>query len=138
MVGGRTDDRHGAPLRLEGEVHLAGPIEYKREGTYMTGLPVNLGKVGVVKSNGVLVVLTEHRVMPFDTNHLRILGIEPEQQKIVVVKSAIAWRAPFSEMASRAIYVDTPGICASNLRQYSYRHGASALYPLNEDAQWPV
>ena len=41
----------------------------------------------------VTLVLMEHKTMPFDAEQLRSLGIEPSEQKIIVVKSAIAWQA---------------------------------------------
>lgn len=136
-VGGKSDDQHGPPVALDGTIEFAAPVEYRRESTYMTGLPVDLGQVAIVRSGDLRVVLTEQRVMPFDSNHLRVLGIVPEEQKIIVVKSAIAWRAAFGAIAARHIDVDTPGICASNLANFDYTAGGAALFPLDPEARWP-
>lgn len=136
MVGGKADRMHGSPVKLEGKVEFVGPVEYQRESTYMTGQLIRLGNAAVVNATGVRVVLTEERVMPFDSTHLRIVGIEPEDQDIIVVKSAIAWRAAFGDIAARELYVDTPGICASNLKRFSYSHRPSKLYPLEVDFEW--
>ena len=68
-----------------------------------------MGLCAVVEAGGVEMVLTSQRVMPFDAEHLTAVGIEPAERRIVVVKSAIAWRAGFGEVAAQAIGVDTPG-----------------------------
>ena len=103
----------------------------------MTGQTVRLGTVAVVEAGGVRVVLTEEPVMPWDTTHLRAVGIEPERQHIIVVKSLIAWQSAFASMAASHLMLDTPGICAVDLMRFSYTHGGTKLFPLDQDAAWP-
>ncbi|MFQ5974086.1 MAG: M81 family metallopeptidase [Alphaproteobacteria bacterium] len=135
-VGGKTDERHGAPVRLEGRIEFLGDVEYLRDGSYMTGQKVRLGKVAVVDAAGVRVVLTEGRVMPFDTGHLRAAGITPEQQDLIVVKSPVAWRAAFGDMAAAHHVLDTPGICSLDLTTFRYTRRPAGLFPLDPDAAW--
>ena len=137
MVGGATDDRHGPPAELDGIIELAEPVEYRRRSSYMTGQLVRLGAVAVVNADGVRVVLTERRAMPFDADHLTVLGIEPAVQQVLVCKSAIGWRAAFGEVAKAHIFVDTPGICASDLRQFAFTQAQAAMFPLDQQAAWP-
>jgi microcystin degradation protein MlrC len=138
LVGGRIDDRHGPPVDLDGVIEFARTIEYRRGSSYMTGQLVRLGEVAIVNAGGVRIVLTEQRVMPFDADHLTVLGIEPAVQKILVCKSAIGWRAAFGDVAKAHIFVDTPGICASDLRQLGCSHGQQDMFPLNPEAAWPA
>ena len=135
-VGGKVDDQHGPPVAIEGIIEFARPVTYTRRGSYMTGQTVDLGQVAIVNSGGVKVVLTERRALPFDSDHLWVLGIVPEDERILVAKSATAWRAAFGDIARHHVYVDTPGICASNLAQYSYTQGPEGYFPLNPDATW--
>jgi microcystin degradation protein MlrC len=135
-VGG-SDHRHGPPFELAATIERAGPVEYRRRSSYMTGQQVRLGQVAVIQAGGVRVVLTEQRAMPFDADHLRVVGVRPEAQRILVCKSAIGWQAAFGEIATRHIFVDTPGICPSDLRRLAYRNGAAACFPLDPDATWP-
>lgn len=118
-------------------IELARSVEYRRQSSYMTGQLVRLGTVAVVNAAGVRVVLTERRAMPFDADHLTVVGIEPGAQKILVCKSAIGWRAAFGDVARAHLFVDTPGISASDLRQFDYTHAQHDLFPLNPDASWP-
>ena len=36
------------------------------------------------------------------------------------------------------IYVDTPGVCASNLKRFDYTKLDRAIYPIDNDGIWPV
>ncbi|MEM7022975.1 MAG: MlrC C-terminal domain-containing protein, partial [Pseudomonadota bacterium] len=135
-VGGKADDRHGQPAEIDGMIAFAAPVTYQRGSSYMTGQRVDLGRVGVVDANGVLVVLTERRAMPFDADHLRVVGIDPARQRILVCKSAIGWRAAFGDIAAHHMLVTTPGVCSADLTSLPFRKG-QALYPLNPDATWP-
>jgi len=55
-------------------------------------------------------------------------------QRIIVVKSASAWRAAFESVARHVIFVDTPGVCASNLEHFDYRRRPVPAYPLERSA----
>jgi len=136
VLGGRVDHRHGLPIDVDGVVELAQAVEYRRRSSYMTGQLVRLGEVAIVNASGVRIVVTEQRLMPFDADHLTVLGIEPAAQKILVCKSAIGWRAAFGDVAKAHVFVDTPGICASDLRRLDYTHGQHAMFPLDQRATW--
>lgn len=132
-VGGMSDARHGSPVVIEGTIRFADRLVYSRSSSYMTGLPVDLGRVAVVDVGGLQVMLTEQRAMPFDADHLRAAGISPRSQQLLVVKSAIGWKAAFADIAADHLYVDTPGACASDLRRLQYTQGANRLYPIDPD-----
>ncbi|MDA1098515.1 MAG: M81 family metallopeptidase [Proteobacteria bacterium] len=136
MVGGKSDDLHGPPVPLVGEIIFQQRVRYQRRGDYMTGQRIDLGEVAVVQADGVTVMLTEAKAMPFDADHLAAAGIVAEAQKIIVVKSAIAWQAHFRAFAKGEIYVDTPGVCASNLRRFTYTQLTQATYPIDDDSIW--
>jgi microcystin degradation protein MlrC len=119
------------PLLLRGRVARAAPASYRRTGSYMTGQEVEMGLCAVVEASGVEVVLTTRRVMPFDADHLRAVGIEPGERRILVAKSAIAWRAAFGDVAAEVVYVDTPGVCTCRLETLPYRRAPRPIVPLD-------
>ena len=136
-VGGKSDDLHGPPVPLVGKIVFQEHVRYQRRGDYMTGQQIDLGDVAVVRADGVTVMLTEAKAMPFDADHLAAAGIVAEAQQIIVVKSAIAWQAHFRAFAKGEIYVDTPGVCASNLKRFTYTQLPRAVYPIDDDGVWP-
>jgi microcystin degradation protein MlrC len=118
-------------LSLRGRVARAGQARYRRTGSYMTGSEVDMGVSAVVEARGVEVVLTSRRVMPFDADHLRAVGIDPARRRILVAKSAIAWRAAFEDVTTDALYVDTPGVCTPRLETLPYRRAPRPVVPLD-------
>ena len=136
-VGGKSDDLHGPPVPLVGSIIFQQAVRYERRGDYMTGQQIDLGEAAVIQAGGVTVMLTEAKAMPFDADHLGAAEIVAERQQIIVVKSAIAWQAHFRAFAKGEIYVDTPGVCASNLARFNYGNLDRAIYPIDEDGIYP-
>lgn len=132
LVGGKHDRHHGEPVQIKGRVVKVTDGGYVHRGSYMTGLKVGMGKTAIINCGGLNLVLTERKAMPFDAEQLRSVGIEPAQQRIIVVKSAIAWKAAYGDIAKEAIYVETPGICSSNLQRFMYKAIPRPIFPLDE------
>ena len=109
------------PLAVRGRVLRTEEGRYRRTSSYMTGQEVEMGLCAVLQVDGVELVLTSRRVMPFDSDHLRILGIEPSERRILVAKSAIAWRAAFGDMTADVVYVDAGGVTTCRLEHLPYR-----------------
>ena len=137
LVGGKVDRLHGEPVRLQGRVLLLADGRYRHTGSYMTGYETSMGRTAVIEAGGIKVVLTSLRTMPFDAEQLRSVGIEPSSKRIIVAKSAIAWRAAYGSIAKHAITVDSPGIATSNLARLDYKKRPCPLYPLDPEASWP-
>jgi microcystin degradation protein MlrC len=136
-VGGRSGPELGPPARVAGRVRRPGRVEYRRSGSYMRGQHVDMGRVAVVECAAGEVVLTENRVVPFDDDHLSLLGIDPRASRILVAKGAIAWRAAFGDYAARTIFVRSPGYCPADIARVDYRERPRPLYPLEPEASWP-
>jgi MlrC C-terminus len=64
LVGGKIDDRHGAPVPIRGRVVRVTDGRYRARGTWLTGREFELGTTAVVDAAGVTLVLTEHAVPP--------------------------------------------------------------------------
>jgi microcystin degradation protein MlrC len=136
-VGGRASALLGAPVRIEGTVRRLGIVTYRRSGPYMTGQEVFMGRVAILTSiRGAVVVMTEARVMPFDDDHLRAVGINPAENRILIAKSATAWKAAFGAYAAGALHVRTPGFCPSDLSQLPFTARPKPAFPLEVDTRW--
>ena len=135
-VGGKTDERHGRPVPVGGRVVRLQRGDFAYRGSYMTGRQVQAGWVALLDVDGVLVVVREQKVMPFDQEELSVLGLEPARCRIIVVKSAIAWRAAYGTIARVVIEVDTPGVCTANLKTLPYRRVRRPVAPLDEGITW--
>ncbi len=137
-IGGKTDNQHGAPVETNALIRSITTGEYEHKGSYMTGYITSMGRTALVEACGVQIVLTSRRSMPFDAEQLRCLGIKPEEQKVIVVKAAVAWKAAFGEIAKRALVTDTPGVCAAELARLNYRNRSRPIFPLEQHTTYLI
>lgn len=135
-VGGKTDGWHGEPVEVRGRVRLISDGRYVHAGSWMTGREMNMGRSVVLACDGLTLLLSERKTAPFDAGQLRSQGILPEAQHIIVVKSAVAWRAAYGALAQKVIEVDTPGLCSPHLERFPYRKLRRPIYPLDPAADW--
>ncbi len=135
-VGGKTDQLHGEPVTIQGEVRFLGDGRWVHEGPENAGVPVEMGPTAVVRVDGINVVLTSRKTMPGDVQQLRSVGIEPTGQRIIVVKSAVRWRGGYGPITKHSIDVDTPGLTSVDLSRFPFHHLHRPIYPLDPDATW--
>ncbi len=135
-VGARTDRLHGEPVAIDGAISFADSVSYRRAGPWMTGQIAQLGQVARIDVAGLHVIVTETRVLPYDTQHLQAVGLDPARLRIIVAKAAAGWRTPFGEMMSGCFYLDTPGAHAPDLSRFPFRTRPRPLYPLEREATW--
>ncbi|HEX6384633.1 MAG TPA: M81 family metallopeptidase [Anaerolineae bacterium] len=134
-VGGKQDDLHGKLVEVTGHVrclHDGKFVETEpRHGGqryYDQGLTAVLEIGDLNAESPRLVVLTSARQVPFSLHQLLSLGIQPQRQKILVVKAAIAFRAAYEPIAGQIIEVDTPGLTAVNPAHFTYRQVRRPLW----------
>jgi microcystin degradation protein MlrC len=137
-VGGKVDDRHGAPLAVTGTVRTLSDGRFVHKGPMMRGLPGRLGPTAVLDVDGVKVILISYRWQTLDPEMLRFVGIDPAAEKVVVVKSTIHYRAAFEPLAREIIEVDAPGLSSSNLARFAYTRVRRPIFPLDPDAGYPA
>ena len=140
-VGSKKDNLHGDPVEASGRVKCL------HDGRYMETEPRHGGRrfhdQGITAVLEIptsrpevssLLVLTTRREVPFSLHQLLSLGIQPQRQKILVVKAAIAYRAAYEPIAGRIIEVDTPGLTAVNPSRFTYRNVRRPLWGLIREA----
>ena len=130
-VGGKTDDMHGEPVRLEAYVKTISDGVYLRKGPMARGATDRMGRTAVIKTGGVEVILTEERSQPLDAEVLRSVGIEPRDRKLIALKSAVHYRADYTSIAHEILEVDTPGVHSPNLANFTYENLRRPIYPLD-------
>ena len=139
-VGGKADTFHGTPVWLSGRVERLTDGHYMIEGrdhfAAMSGQEVHMGRCAVLHCGGVRVVLNERKTPPGHLNQWRSQGIQPEAQRILVAKSAVAFRGAYAPVAAEMIEVDTPGLCAADLKRFTHRKVIRPIYPLDTSTRY--
>ncbi|QIF05244.1 M81 family metallopeptidase [Roseimicrobium sp. ORNL1] len=139
-----TLDVGGKGSRLdEGPLHLEVTLVSRSDGTFhledrqshlasMCGTTFHMGPCAVVKHAGVTILLSSVKTPPFDLAQWRSQGIQPETQGIIGAKAAVAHRRAYDPIASKMIWVDTPGPCRSDVRKLPYVKIRRPIWPLSE------
>ena len=78
-------------------------------GPYYGGTELDLGPSACLRIGGVRVVVTSRIAQMADREMFRFVGIVPEEQKILVVKSSTHFRADFAPIASDILVAVAPG-----------------------------
>jgi microcystin degradation protein MlrC len=135
-LGGRRDTRHGFPIDVRGKVKTITDGTFMLEGPVDTGLAVDMGRAVVMAlearhGGSINVIVTEKRVQPVDATLLRHAGIQPEDHKIIVLKSSAQFRAAFESIAAQIYEVITPGITTPDPAFFEYRNVQRPIYPLD-------
>ncbi|HET8626358.1 MAG TPA: M81 family metallopeptidase [Thermomicrobiales bacterium] len=137
-VGGKTDDRHGAPVTVTGRVRVIA------DGRFEDPRPTHGGwrffdggpTVGLECPDGYTLVLTSERIGNTSIEQMYSLGIRPEEKRIVVAKGVVSPRPAYEPIAGRIILVNTPGVTSSDLSTFTYYHRRRPLYPFEGDATY--
>jgi microcystin degradation protein MlrC len=134
VVGGQIDNHHGAPVAVRGRVRTLHDGLYTETEPRHGGVRFHdQGVTAVVEIQGPnTLVLTSRRMPPFSLEQLRSVGIQPERERIIVVKAAIAYKAAYAPIAGTIIEVDTPGLTACNPARFTYHRIRRPLFPLDE------
>ncbi len=130
-IGGKTDRFHGDPLDVKGRIRLISDGEYIHKGPMSHGARGRLGRAVVLEVEGIKIILHENRTQTLDPEVMRSLGIEPRDQKILVIKSSIHYRAAFEPLAKRIIEVDAPGLVSPHLERFPFQHIRRPIFPFD-------
>ena len=86
-----------------------------------------------IQCGGIDIIVNERRSQPVDPEVARSVGIDPTFKKIVVVKSAVHYRAAYEPIASEIIEVDGPGLSSPNLSRFEFKNIRRPVFPIDED-----
>jgi len=131
LLGGKADALHGRPIPVKAYVRVLSDGDFTYKGPMNRGVKGQFGRMAVLVSDGVEIVVAERRIQLLDREMLRCVGIEPSERKLIVVKSAVHFWADFKETAERIFDADTPGIHRPDFSRYRYENLRRPIYPLD-------
>ncbi|MCY1514704.1 Metallopeptidase family M81 [compost metagenome] len=116
-IGGKVAPVSGQPLDLDCEI-----LALKRDAvmTGLAGTPALLGDVAVVRSQGVVIVLTTNRTQAMGTDLFTQFGVDLQAMKLIIVKSSQHFYASYSQVGRHVIYVETPGAITQDYNALPY------------------
>ena len=131
-LGAKTDRLHGTPLDIKAVVEnlVDGRFQYK--GPMTRGAWGNMGPTAVLNIAGIRAIVTSERIQARDPEMFRVCGVEPASIGILVVKSAVHFRAGFKDIAGQIIVADGPGLTVADLTLLPYKRIRRPMFPIDD------
>lgn len=134
-LGGKLDKRHGTPLPVTGHVRLLTDGIPYHGGVRKPPTRQKSGPMAALNIDGIDVILSSTRQSFEDPLQLRVLGLEPLDYKIAVLKRGYL-TTPFQVISQRSILAFTPGATNCDVTQMEFQRLNRPAYPLDRDMTW--
>ncbi len=121
-IGGSNPLPGQTPFRGQFTVDHITDGEFTCTGPMFGGTQMRLGLMAVLRLAGVKVVVSSIKHQCADLAMLRHVGIEPEKEKILAIKSSVHFRADFEAIAGDIILAEAPGPNIENPENIPYKH----------------
>ncbi len=139
-VGGKIDDRHGTPQPIAGRVRVLSDGKFKAydEKVHAGHKAFDGGTTAVVDTDdGGTVLLTTLPIMTMSLDQHYSVGVNPARYDLIVAKGVMSPQPAYGPIASRMVYVDTPGISTADMRFLDHEHRRRPMFPFEPDTSWP-
>ena len=131
-LGGKINPQIlGDPIETMATVKTIADGKFINKGPMGHGLQNNIGKTVVLELEGIEVIVSENRFQPWDPEIFRRMGIEPTDKQILVVKSALHYRAGYGPLAKEIMDVDAPGMAPLNILQLHLKNMRRPTFPFD-------
>jgi microcystin degradation protein MlrC len=120
-LGGKSGGAEQAPFHGQFIVEALGDGAFAATGPFYRGNRMQLGRMALLRTDGIGVVVTSRKQQAADQAMLRHLGVDPGAQKILALKSSVHFRADFQGLAEEILIVASPGANPIDNRELPYR-----------------
>ena len=108
-LGGKSGISGDAPYRETFVVEKLSNGKFVASGPYYRGRDMDMGPSACLRVGDVRVVVGSYKAQLADQSMYRYVGIEPTEQKILVNKSSVHFRADFEPIAEKLLICAAPG-----------------------------
>jgi microcystin degradation protein MlrC len=134
-LGGNTDPAFGGgPLAVEATLLLLSDGNFVGDGPMMAGLKDSFGPSALIRVDEIDILITTLARQMLDLQQFKAFGIEPEQKKIVAIKSMQHFRAAFEPMAGQVMVCDSGALCTPQYDRLPYKNVRRPIFPLDDDS----
>jgi microcystin degradation protein MlrC len=108
-LGGKSGISGDAPYRETFVVEKLSDGKFVAAGPYYRGRDMDMGPSACLRIGDIRVVVGSYKAQLADQSMYRYVGIEPTEQKILVNKSSVHFRADFEPIAEKLLICAAPG-----------------------------
>lgn len=137
-IGGKTDKLHGEPFTAEVTIKSINDGVYLESEVRHGGFTkFDQGRTAIVATDdGLTIMITTRRGLPFSLNQLTTFGIEPKDFKALVAKGVNAPLAAYKPVCPTIIRVNTPGVTTADMNFLTFHTRRKPMYPFEREMEW--
>ena len=134
VMGGKTDDLHGAPLKASVLVLSIHDGKFRESEIRHGGqTQFDMGTTAVVRTRtGVTISLTTRRTVPVSLGVMTSVGLDPADFDIIIAKGVHSPVAAYEPVCAELIRVDTSGATTADMRNFKFKHRRKPLFPFED------
>jgi microcystin degradation protein MlrC len=121
----------GQPRSVTGRVKLLCDGRYRNRGPMGRGEMADMGPTAVLDTGGIQIVVISDHVEPHDLAAFTAVGIAPETQRFLMLKSRVHWRAGLRSLAHAVVECAGTGVCTSDYAALDFKQVRRPIYPLD-------
>lgn len=133
-IGGRANRQHGEPVAAEAVVENLSDGIFVRSGPTARGKEEVLGRTALLRVGRVRVAVSDGRASANDAALLRMLGVDPAAQRLLVLKARGPLRDALGVPDATEVAVEAPGAAPSDVTRLPFAHLVRPVFPLDPDA----
>jgi microcystin degradation protein MlrC len=108
-LGGKSGIPGDSPYKETFVVEKLSDGKFVASGPYYGGRDMDMGPSACLRIGDIRVVVSSYKAQLADQSMYRYVGIEPTEQKILVNKSSVHFRADFEPIAEKLLICAAPG-----------------------------
>jgi microcystin degradation protein MlrC len=126
------------PLPISGTVKAISDKPILCTGPMLKGISLSLGRMAVLSTGSMEIMVTEKKGEALDLEVLRHMGIDPEKKKYTLIKSRQHYRAAFGPIARHLMWVCGPGPTHPDFSGFPFQHIKRPMFPLDEETPFQL
>ena len=124
------------PLRCTALVQRITDGKYRNHGPMNPGLQMDLLGTVLIEIEGIRVIVVKNPTQPYDFALMELHGINPRQERIIVLKSAVHFRGAYGPIAEKIVLLSYPGVCILSPQKELITRCHRPVYPLDEEVTY--
>ena len=121
-LGGRIDDRFGAPVSVDARVEKLTDGRFVNSGPMENGIAIDLGHTALLRVGPLKILITSNCYSPNDPEYFRLHDIELTHIPVLFAKAKNHFRASFGSVFQSFAQVETSGPAMAEATNLPFQH----------------
>jgi len=122
----------GGPIECNAYVKAITDGRFRNRDKMYQGVITDFGHCALLQIDGVQVIVCTYHTQPYDLEIFRHIGIQPQDMKILMVKSAAHFRASYGKIAAKILDVEAPAEAPQNPEMLPLERSRRPIFPLDD------